>query len=169
MVTGSPRSLDQLDNAGPSLTLSEGNPQTDTCIAWAFSLLRSDPEKLPLVLAIISIAYLISLWGLHNPLLAIVPTLLVVSSVSEYLFPIHYSLSKKGITARWAWNDLEMKWEDVRHIYDLDTGFKFSPLSRKGSLFEGIRGIRVRFDNADRRSEVLESIVRWREDTNKHA
>ena len=165
MVTGSPRSLDQLNSAGPTLTQSEGNPQTETCITWTFSLLRSDPEKLPLVLAIISIAYLISLWVLHNPLLALAPTLLVVSSVSEFLFPIHYSVSLEGVRARWAWNDLEMKWEDVRHIYDLETGLKFSPLSRKNSRFEGVRGICVRFDTTDRRSEILHAVALWRKDT----
>jgi len=169
MVTGSPRSLDQFNSAGPSLSHSEGNPKSDISITWTFSLLRSDPEKLPLVLAIIAIAYLISLWGLHNPLLAIVPTLLVVSSVSEYLFPIHYSISPAGIKARWAWNDLDMKWEDVRHIYDLETSLKFSPLSRKNSLFEGIRGIRVRFDTSERRTEILEAVALWRKEASKHA
>jgi hypothetical protein len=164
MVTGSPRSLDQLKIAGPSLSHSDGNPEIETSITWTFSLLSSDPEKLPLVLAIISIAYVVSLWGLHNPLLAIVPTLLVVSSVSEYLFPICYTISSAGIKARWAWNDLEMKWVDVRHIYDVETGLKFSPLSRKNSLFEGIRGIRVRFDSAERRDEVLKAVAEWRKD-----
>jgi len=156
MVTGSPSSLDQLNSAAP-------------LFEWSYSLLRSDPEKLPLVLAVICIAYSVSFWGVHNPLLALVPTLLVVSSVSEFLFPIHYSVSQRGVSARWAWNTLEMTWDDVRRIYDLETGLKFSPLSRKNSLFEAVRGIRVRFDTTERRVEILGAVALWRKDNVKDA
>jgi hypothetical protein len=93
----------------------------------------------------------------HNIILACLPAAVVVLSISEYLFPIRYTLTKRGATLRCGLTWLEMPWSDVRHAYLTDEGVKLSPLRAKGSRMEPIRGIYLRF-STDNREAVIGAV-----------
>ena len=81
---------------------------------------------------------------------ALLPMLALLFSLSEYVFPIRYTLTAQSASARCGLSVLEIRWADVRHAYLTGDGIKLSPLTAKNSRFESLRGVFLRFgDNQD--------------------
>ena len=80
-----------------------------------------------------------SLW------LGLLPMLALLFSLSEFVFPIRYTLTAQSASARCGLSLLEIHWADVRHAYLTADGIKLSPLSAKNSRFESLRGVFLRF------------------------
>jgi hypothetical protein len=94
--------------------------------------------------------------GFQNVLLGLLAGILLVAAVSDYLFPIRYTLGLDGIEARGLWHRRRMTWKQVRRVGQDDLGVKLSPLPRPSRL-EAYRGIYLWFaDNAD---DVMASIA----------
>ena len=93
--------------------------------------------------------------------LALLPTLALLLSLSEFFFPIHYTLTAETAAARHGLTALEIRWADVRHVYLTDDGMKLSPLRAKNARFEPLRGVFLRFDDTNREA-VIEAVRRLR-------
>lgn len=92
---------------------------------------------------------------------ALLPMLALLFSLSEYVFPIRYTLTAQSASARCGLSVLEIRWADVRHAYLTGDGIKLSPLAAKNSRFEGLRGVFLRF-SGDNQDAVIHAVRRFR-------
>lgn len=93
--------------------------------------------------------------------LGLLPMLALLFSLSEYVFPIRYTLTAQSASARCGLSVLEIRWADVRHAYLTGDGIKLSPLSAKNSRFESLRGVFLRF-GSDNQDAVIDAVRRFR-------
>lgn len=142
--------------------------EQEVVLTWTVHLLRRDPGKAKgLALCLAGTAFG-GLLLFHNLALALLPAAVLALSLSDFLFPVHYTLTPQGAAARSAVSHLEMAWADVRHAYLADDGVKLSPLRRRGSRWEPLRGVFVRFDG-DNQGAVVEAVRRLREEAERRA
>lgn len=111
--------------------------------------------------------FAMSLCLFHSFWLALMPVAAVLFSLSEFVFPIHYTMTASGASARYGPTVLEIRWADVRHAYLTDEGVKLSPLRVKNSRFEPLRGLFLRFDDTNREA-VIAAVRQARQDTSSH-
>ena len=137
-------------------------------LTWSVHLLRQQPNRLPKIICVLGLVFLSSIWLFHSLWLALLPTLAALFSVSEFVFPIHYTLTPESAAMKCGLTALEIQWADVRHAYLTDEGIKLSPLRRKNSRMEPLRGVYLRFDEAQveaQREEVIATVTRLRQRT----
>lgn len=108
-----------------------------------------------LAVLILGIALFRSFW------LGLLPMLALLFSLSEYIFPIRYTLTAQSASARCGLSTLEIQWADVRHAFLIEDGIKLSPLSAKNSRFESLRGVFLRF-GGDNRDAVVAAVQQCR-------
>ncbi len=123
-------------------------------LVWRTHRLREDPWRLAIVAPCIVVAGWAgaSLFGWGGGVAA---ALVVVASVSEYLFPVKHILTSRKGSVRCLLNRAEILWSDVRRVWVTDDGVKLSPLENR-SRREAYRGVFLRFGN--RRQEVLDAV-----------
>ena len=146
------------------------SPDTDEIVkaqskqlTWSVHLVRRQPHRLPKIICVLGLVFLSSIWLFQSFWLAMLPTLAALFSVSEFMFPIHYTLTAKSAAMRCGLTFLEIQWSDVRHAYLTDEGIKLSPLRRKNSRMEPLRGVFLRFDEA-LREEIITGVTRLRQE-----
>ena len=132
------------------ITLPAAEQSDETAYGWSVHLLRRQGGRLPRLAAVVVGALLLGLCVFHSLWLALLPVLALVFSLSEYLFPVYYSLTAKSAKSQHGLTALEILWADVRRAYLTDEGIKLSPLRAKNSRFEPLRGVYLRFDEANR-------------------
>jgi len=130
--------------------ISEPVPSQAVQLTWSVHLIRRQPERLPKILGVLCLVFVAGLCLFHSFWLALLPTLAALFSVSEFVFPIRYTLTAKSAAMKCGLTALEIPWSDVRHAYLTDDGIKLSPLRRKNSRMEPLRGIFLRFGEAER-------------------
>ena len=151
------------------LPVSLTNPQPHSepaqeILSWSVHQLRRQPQRLPALAAILLGIFAISLCYFHSLGLAALPVLVVLFSLSEFVFPAHYRLTKKSASVRHGLTMLEIQWADVRHAYLTEEGIKLSPLREKNSRFEGLRGVFIRFDDHNKEA-VIAAVQRLRQES----
>jgi hypothetical protein len=132
-------------------------------LTWSVHLLRRQSHRLPKIICVLVLVFLSSIWLFHSFWLAMLPTLAALFSVSEFVFPIHYTLTTKSAAMKCGLTALEIQWSDVRHAYLTDEGIKLSPLRRKNSRMEPLRGVFLRFGEAHR-EEIIAAVTRLRQE-----
>lgn len=153
MLTAPPRDADV-----PLSQPSALNPEI--LYSWRVCLLHGQMRRLPCLL---SVAFLVLAGGMllfHSLLLAALPLLALTFSLSDFLFPCHYTLTQHGARARHGLMVLEIPWCDVKHAYLVQDGIKLSPLARPGSRMEPLRGVFLRFSGNE--TVVTEMVQRLR-------
>jgi hypothetical protein len=129
-------------------------------LEWQVHLARRRPAKLLPALGAIFVAALLVQFTTHNPWLSLATLLLLVFAAAEYLFPIHYRLTEKGVSARNLLNYRYLPWEQLRRCYRGPEGIKLSPLPY-GGWRESFRGIQLRVEG-ETRQKAEELINRLR-------
>lgn len=153
------------EQAAPaSATAVESAP----ALCWSVHLLREQPDKAKWLAASLLATLVLGLVLFHSLLLAMLPVMALALSLSEWLFPIRYTLTDTLARAQNGLTTLEMTWRDVRHAYLADDGIKLSPLRGKNSRFESLRGIFLRFgeDNAE---QVKATVKHYLDEARAHA
>lgn len=130
-------------------------------LRWSVHLVKTRPDAAWRIGVCAVLVAVVGTVVFRSLLLGLVSAAAIVLSLSEFLFPIHYSLSNKGVALRNGLTWLEMSWADVRHAYLADDGVKLSPLRKKNARLEPLRGIFVRFGEQDR-EVVLDAVRRLR-------
>src|SRR5665213_120761 len=100
----------------------------EASLSWSVHLLRRHPGRLTRIGAALLGVFAVSLCLFHSFWLALLPVAAVLFSLSEFVFPIYYTLTALGASARYGPTALEIRWADVRHAYLTDEGVKLSPL-----------------------------------------
>ncbi|MGI4792095.1 MAG: hypothetical protein ACRYFS_25005 [Janthinobacterium lividum] len=135
----------------------------ENVLSWSVHLSARDPKR-PVQIGVVLLAvFMLSVWLFHSFWLSLLPVLALLFSVSEYVFPVRYTLTAQSASARHGVTSLEIRWTDVRHAYLTDDGIKLSPLTTKNSRFEPLRGVFLRFDDQNREA-VIASVRRLRQE-----
>ncbi len=141
--------------------ISKPVPSQAVQLTWSVHLIRRHPERLPKILGVLGLVFVTGLCLFHSFWLALLPTFAALFSVSEFVFPIHYTLTAKSAAMKCGLTALEIPWSDVRHAYVTDEGIKLSPLRRKNSRMEPLRGVFLRFGEAQH-AEIRAVVTRLR-------
>lgn len=151
------------------ITNATAVPQAqEVVLTWTVHLLRREPGRAKILALCLGVALLLGLLLFHNLALALLPVAVFALSLSDFLFPVRYTLTAQGAQARSLVSHLEMPWMDVRHAYIAADGVKLSPLRQRGSRWEPLRGIFLRFDN-ENQDAVIDCVQRLREEAEHHA
>ena len=121
----------------------------ETHLTWSVHLARRRPAQAALVVAIIGAAALAAVYGFQSLLLGLLAAVLLTASVSDYLFPLCFTLDAQAAESRGPLHRRRLLWAQVRRVEKDDSGVKLSPFSRPSRL-DSFRGIYLWFDdNAD--------------------
>lgn len=137
-------------------TLMVTNEKDKILLSWSVRLIRRRPRRALLAIAAVFFASLAVLLSSHNPLLAGIAVLLLLSAISEYLFPIHYRLTEQGIHMRNFLTFRYLPWPQVRYCYKGSQGIKLSPLPNSSwrAAFRGI-SLWVEGEEQERVAEII--------------
>jgi hypothetical protein len=131
----------------------------DSTLKWTVHLARRRPRQAAIAILVVAAASVAAAYGFQSALLGVLCSLLLVASVSDYLFPVRYTLGAEVIEARGLLHRRRMTWRQVRRVVPNHLGVKLSPL-RRPSRLEAYRGIYLWF--ASNQSEVMATIAHHR-------
>ncbi len=146
-----------------TVTTTQREQTQEESLSWSVYLLRRHPQRVPRLALVLLGVFVLSLCLFHPFWLALLPAAAVLFSLSEFVFPVRYTLTARSATARHGLTLLEIRWADVRHAYLTDEGVKLSPLRATNSRFEPLRGVYLRF-GADNREAVIAAVRRCRQE-----
>ena len=135
----------------------------ESVLSWSVFLAARQPKR-PLqigaaLLGVLAGGVLI----FHSLWLGLLPMLALLFSLSEFIFPVRYTLTPQSASARHGLTILEIQWPEVRHAYLTNDGIKLSPLRAKNSRLEPLRGVFLRFDETNR-DTVIAAVRRFRQE-----
>lgn len=134
----------------PATTTPVGAAHSEeTVLAWSVHLARRDRPRLLRMLLVLALVFALGAWLFGSLLAALLPPLALVLSLSEFFFPVRCRLSATSAHVRHGLTVLEIRWADVRHAYLTPDGVKLSPLRAKNARWEPLRGVFLRFGDAD--------------------
>ena len=140
----------------------------ESILSWSVHLITRQPKRLAQIGLILLAVFALGLCVFHSVWLGLAPMLALLFSLSEFIFPVRYTLTPQSAAVRHGLTALEIRWPDVRHAYLTDDGIKLSPLQAKNSPFESLRGVFLRFDDGNR-DAVIAAVRRFRQETLPHA
>ena len=137
-----------------SATTTQPQRTQENSLSWSVHLLRREPRRARRLALALAGVFVLSLYLFHSFWLALLPVLAVLLSLSEFVFPVRYTLTSQSAAARHGLTSLEIRWADVRHAYLTEEGVKLSPLRAKNSRSEPLRGVYLRFDEGNREAII---------------
>ena len=142
---------------------SAKDEEKDVVLAeWSVHPIRQEPRKLATFLLLLLLAngilFLLLRWMYtSHAYLAVLGNLVLIGSVSDYLFPVRFRLTEEGADYRNLLLRKHISWADVRNCYVSDYGVKLSPLEKQSRL-DAFRGFILIFNN--NREEIIEHVKR---------
>ncbi len=140
----------------------EGSDKEKVITEWSVHRVRQEPRKLVIliVLLLLSNAFLLLVFPeiyRSFPFLILLGNVMLLGSVSDYLFPVRFTLTEEGAAYRNLLFKKRISWSNVRNCYLSETGIKLSPLEKRSRL-ENFRGFVLLFNN--NREEVIDHVRR---------
>lgn len=123
----------------PDSMLQDGMP-----LEWRVHLLQRDPARLPLVGAMLLLGFVAVYLMFQSFLSAMVAVLLLVASISEYLFPVRYRITAEGVQADALTSRMRLSWQQARRLVPERQSLLVSPLPAPSRL-DAFRGVLLRF------------------------
>ena len=133
-------------------------------LSWSVHLSAGQPKRQAQIGMVLLAVFVFGVFIFRSFWLGFLPMLALLFSLSEYIFPIRYTLTPQSASARCGLSVLEICWPDIRHAYLTDDGIKLSPLSAKNSRFESLRGVYLRFGGRNREA-VIAAVRTFRSET----
>ncbi len=140
----------------------------ESVFSWSVHLITRQPKRPAQLGAVLLAVFVLGLCVFHSLWLSLAPVLALLFSLSEFVFPVRYTLTPQSAAVRHGLTSLEIRWPDVRHAYLTEDGIKLSPLKAKNSWFESLRGVFLRFDDHNREA-VIAAVRRFRQETSPNA
>jgi hypothetical protein len=125
-------------------------------LEWTVHLARRRPRQAVSVIAFVLIASAVAGYGFRSAFPGLLALALLTASLSDFFFPVRYTLGSEAVEARGVILRRRMTWQQVRRVVRDDLGAKLSPLARRSRL-EAYRGIYLWF--ADNEDEVMAAIA----------
>ena len=121
----------------------------DAQLTYTIHLARRRPAQAAGAVAVIAAAALAAGFGFQSLLLGLLAAALLIASVSDYLFPLTFTLTDRAAEARGPLHRRRLPWAQVRRVSRDPLGVKLSPFPHPSRL-DAFRGIYLWFaDNAD--------------------
>lgn len=152
-----------MDSAGEFKTGSIATSD-EIIMEWQVHLLREDIKKLLLVVPVVAASLFTAYALFGSPVFMAVVVFLFASSLSGYLFPVHYTLTRTGACVRTLTGRNFVPWTRVKKYYLDENGIKLSTLPAPGRL-EAYRGVYLRFGG--NRDAVVEAVRRIRDEISR--
>jgi len=124
---------------------------------WTVRLWERAPQKRWAVIVVGFVGAAIGYAMFENFLVAVVAFICIAASSSEFIFPLHYSLTPETARVRCGLSVTEIEWKAVKGVIEGSGGVKLSPLARDSRL-ASFRGVYLRY--AGNREAVLEYVKR---------
>lgn len=124
-------------------------------LAWTAHPARRRPRDLALVAAALFLTTGAVLYSFESFFMTGLAVVIVILSVSSFLFPTHYRLSDDGIEEKRLGVRRARRWADLRRLEIGPGAALVSPFARK-SWLDRHRGFLLLFDGADRGAVIGE-------------
>ncbi len=115
---------------------------------WRVHLLPENPGKSAAVILMLAVALVLIHLAFRSPWLTILAALILVGSLSDWLFPITYRLTTRSASYKNVVFRKRIAWDNVRRVYVSDFGVKLSPFASRSRL-EPFRALILRFGRGD--------------------
>lgn len=113
-------------------------------VNWRVHLLKRDPARLPILLLVMAMGAA-CVWLMFGTLLPVLASgLLLMGSVSEYLFPITYRLSDGEVCQESLTSRIQLPWKDARRCRMGQDALLLTSLAVPSRL-DAFRGVLLRF------------------------
>lgn len=113
-------------------------------LTWRVHLLARRPRDLALVLTTALLAALLARVAAGPGLAPAAGATLILLAAREYLLPIRYGITERGVVATAPLSRMELQWKDVRRTVWRREGLLVSPLPAPSRL-DSFRGVYLRF------------------------
>jgi hypothetical protein len=143
-------------------SVSDNTRETPGVLTWSVHRLRRAPWRLAVVLVCAAAAGFAGAAALRHPAAGIAAAAAVLMAASDYIFPVHFRLTRKSARRSCLFSVSEIQWSRVRRVWAAPDGLKLSPLDRR-SRIEAYRGVFLEFDGNEK--EVTEAVRRLRPET----
>jgi hypothetical protein len=130
---------------------------SEDLLEWTVHLARRHPGKTVFAVLVVAAGSLAAGFGFRSLAAGMLAGILLIGSISDYLFPVRYRLGPVRIEARGPLFRRRLGWGEVRRVFRDPAGVKLSPLARRSRL-EAYRGIYVWFEGNE--SVVMAAISR---------
>jgi hypothetical protein len=124
-------------------------------LAWTAHPARRRPRDLALVAAVLLLTSGAVLFSFRSLFLTALAVVIVIASITSFLFPTHYRLSDEGIEERRLGVRRARRWDDLRRLEVGPGAALVSPFASRRWL-DRHRGFILMFDGADRDAVVAE-------------
>jgi len=131
----------------------------EVVLTWRIHLAKEQPQQLAGILVAMAGMGMLAYVLFQNLIPAIVMAFVFLGSLSDFLLPVTYTLTKKEASASTLVGKQVIAWEKVRKCYLHEDGIKLSPLGRKSRL-EAYRGVFLRFNG--NQEELIEAVRKLR-------
>ncbi len=128
----------------------------EVLLEWTTHLARRQPMKAVAASAVVAVTVALG-WVWVHPLVAFLMGLLLLNAVAEFLFPVHYRLTKSGAEATGFLLSRRMEWKQVRRITPLPDGIHLSPFAKPTKL-DGLKGMVLRWEGDEAELTRLQSL-----------
>jgi hypothetical protein len=124
---------------------SGSTERSDAClISWTVHLARRNPNVIPTLTVTMLAAGLLITLLFHSPMPGIAAILLLIGSIKEFLFPIHFRITQNGVESRSVGSQMQLAWKDARRCILEPHQITITPLSKPGRL-DVFRGVTLKF------------------------
>ena len=143
-MTDEPTRDDTGRDEGPASVPDPDGSAEKTLVEWRVHLLPENPKKSAAVILILAVALVLVQLAFHSAWLTTLGALILVGSLSDWLFPITYRLTSGAASYKNVVFRKRIAWDNVRSVYLSDFGVKLSPFASRSRL-EPFRALILRF------------------------
>ncbi|MCL6623559.1 MAG: hypothetical protein K6T17_02950 [Fimbriimonadales bacterium] len=128
-------------------------------LRWTVHLAKEEPAKAGWVFLTAGIGGLMG-WSLFGSVwMFLMGFFVVVLGTADFLLPVHYEVSQRGVRRRCGLSVTHMDWGEVRRVVVGAEGVKLSPLE-KPSILSAFRGVYLLANGNI--EEILACVSYWR-------
>ena len=116
---------------------------------WTAHPARERPREVALVVAVLFLTAGAVLASFQSLFLMVLATIILVITVSQFLFPTHYTITDVDVSERRLWVRKSRRWQDLRRVQVGVGAVLVSPF-RKPSWMDRYRGLILMYGSTDK-------------------
>jgi hypothetical protein len=130
-------------------------------MAWTVHLAARQPRRAAVTCLVCALVVGAASRVGDLPLLPFAAALALLTTLSDFFFPVTYRLDAEGVASTCLTRRRHMTWPQVRHLYVSSNSVRLSPLP-KGHRLEHLRGMIVLLP-PEGQEAILEGLRAWRD------
>jgi hypothetical protein len=125
-------------------------------LSWGVRLADERPGRVPAIIGVAVLAFLLGTFGLRQPLLGLLGAMMVLGATADYWLGSRFTLDAIGATAKTGLSMTTMEWHDVRRVLINGREVRLSPLDHASRL-DAFRGVAL-ITTDENRDRVLDFV-----------